>query len=127
MSYGYNRDDAYWAEMRRKANENLKKIGDGVYRREADAKRKVKGNELSRADPAEIQSGFIVLEARRIRKELHSLLIRDDLEGPELEYAEELQSQMDDYDAVLEPHSERELRRFVRLWNKSQKQRYKLP
>ena len=113
-------------ETIRRVNENLKKIGAGVYRREADAKRKDKRSELERATAEEIQRGFIVLERRRLRKELHPLLIREDLEGAELEYAENLQDQVDEYDAELELYSETELKRFVRLWNKSRKVRYKL-
>jgi len=123
MSYGYHRTEPDWDDLRRKANENLRRIAAGEYKVEP----KEKKTELQRASAEEIQSGFIVLEARRLRKELHRLLQRDPLEGEELGWAEELQSQLDDYDAVLEPHSRRELTRFVRLWNKSRKQRYKMP
>lgn len=110
----------------RRINENLKKIEAGVYRREREAKKKDKRPELERATAEEIQRGFTVLEARRLREELHPLLIRDDLDPAELEYAEDLQMQLDDYDADLEPYSEQELKRFVRLWNKSRKARYVL-
>lgn len=119
----YCRPEPDWAELRRKANQNLLDIAAGKYRKEP---KEPKQTELQRASADEIQSGFIVLEARRIRKELHRLLQREKLEGAELEYAEDLQMQLDDYDAVLEPHSDRELKRFVRLWNKSRKARYKL-
>lgn len=115
-----------WAALRKAANENLGRIRSGVYRREREAKQRDKRSELERATADEIQSGFIVLEARRIRKELHGLLLRESLEGAELEYAEDLQDQLDDYDAVLEPHSKEELRRYVRLWNKSRKAKYRL-
>lgn len=110
-------------EIYRRINENLKNIAEGKYRKEPKGKKKP---ELERADADEIASGFIVLEARRIRKELHKLLLRDTLEGADLEYAEDLQSQLDEYDAVLEPYSRSQLTRFVRLWNKSRKARYKL-
>lgn len=113
-------------EQIRRVNENLKKIDAGVYRREREARQKDKRSELERATAAEIQRGFIVLERRRLRKELHPMLIREDLQEPELGYAEELQCQLDDYDAELEPYTDAELKRFVRLWNKSRKVRYKL-
>ena len=123
MSYDYfeNRyrpmkDEAYWAELRRKANDNLANPS-----RTKKPEVKERKPELQSASADEIQSGFIVLEARRIRKELNRLLINKDLKGPELEYAEQLQSQVDDYDAVLEPYNRTQLTRFVRLWNKSQK------
>lgn len=117
------RDDAYWADLRRKANENLLRIGRGEYRKEP---REPKKSELERATADEIQSGFIVLEARRLRKELNSLLLRSELKEPELGYAEELQCQLDDYDAALETYCDHELRRFVRLWNKSRKAKYSM-
>ena len=123
MSYDYfeNRhrpmkDEAYWAELRRKANDNL---ANPLRTKKPEAKERKP--ELQSASADEIQSGFIVLESRRVRKELNRLLRKKDLKGPELEYAEELQSLMDDYDATLEPYNRRELTRFVRLWNKSQK------
>ncbi len=127
-AFGYNSTEKQeWErEMRRRINENLKNIYSGKYRREADAKRQEKRSELERATADEIQRGFIVLERRRLRKELHPLLIREDLEGTELEYAENLQDQVDEYDAELELYSEAEPKRFVRLWNKSRKVRYKI-
>jgi hypothetical protein len=110
-------------ELIHKINQNLKDIAAGKFRREPKEEKK---SELERASAEEIQSGFIVLEARRIRKELHRLLMRKELKDELLEYAEDLQSQLDDYDAVLEPHSRSEQSRFVRLWNKSRKVKYRL-
>jgi hypothetical protein len=124
-AFGYNETDKM-LELRKRANENLGKIRSGVYRREREAKQKDKRSELEKATAEEIQRGFIVLEARRLRKELHPLLIRKDLDPAELEYAENLQDQLDDYDAELEPFNETERRRFVRLWNKSRKAKYVL-
>lgn len=113
-------------ELRRRINQNLMDIASGKFRREREAKRKEKLTELEKATADEIQRGFIVLERRRLRKELHPLLIKEDLKEPELGYAEELQCQLDDYDAELEPYNDAECKRFVRLWNKSRKAKYRL-
>ncbi len=125
MSYGYltsRMSDEEEAALRRRINENLVAIRSGKYRKEP----KEKLTELQRASAEEIQSGFIVLERRRLRKELHRILVRPMPTPQHVEYAEDLQDQVDDYDAVLEPYSDRELKRFVRLWNKSRKAKYVL-
>lgn len=110
--------------LRRRAQENMQFLYEQRGKLKPDKEPKL--TELERATADEIQRGFIVLEARRLRRELHPLLIREDLDPTELEYAEDLQDQLDDYDAELEPYSSNELKRFVRLWNKSRKAKYHL-
>ena len=113
-------------EQIRRVNENLKKIEAGVYRREADAKRKDKCSELERATADEIQRGFIVLERRQFSKRFNQLMRRKELSEEEFLEAEELQGMIDKHDQELDGYGRDELTRFVRLWNKSRKARYKL-
>lgn len=110
-------------ELRRRINENLKNIYSGKYRREREAKAKEKGNELSKAFPWEIQLGYVVLERRQFSRRFNQLIRRKEISEEEFL---ELQCQLDDYDAELEGYTDTELKRFVRLWNKSRKVRYKI-
>jgi hypothetical protein len=114
-------------ELYRRANENLKKVGDGVYRRQASEKREAKKTELEQAFAWEIQLGHDVLERRALNKELNRLLtMKRDMTSEEQGAAEELQSMIDRYDEQLTDYGRDEQSRFVRLWNKSRKARYKL-
>lgn len=122
-AFGYNETDKM-RELRQRASANLTQLYRNRDKLKPDKPKKQ--TELERSSADEIQRGFIVLESRRLRKELGKLLCREKLEGPELEYAEDLQDQLDDYDAELEPYNRDELRRFVRLWNKSRKVKYRL-
>jgi hypothetical protein len=127
-AFGYNTTDKQEREreLRRRINENLKNIYSGKYRREADAKRKDKRTELEKATANEIAMGNMVLERRDLDKKLKRLLLKQDLEGAELEYAEDLQMRVDQLDEELSGYTQDELRRFVRLWNKSRKAKYRL-
>jgi Mg2+ and Co2+ transporter CorA len=113
-------------ELRRRINENLTKVYSGVYRREADAKRKEKLTELEKATPHEIQMGHDVLERRQLDKRLKRLLLKRSLTPEETEYAEDLQMRVDQMDEDLRHYNRTELSRFVRVWNKSRKVRYRL-
>lgn len=127
-AFGYNTTEKQEQEreLRRRINENLKKVYSGHYRREADAKRKEKLTELEKATAHEIQLGHDVLERRALSKILNRLLRKAEMTPEELGAAEEYQSLVDQYDAALEGYTRSELQRFVRLWNKSRKVRYKL-
>lgn len=129
-AFGYNMTDKQREErereLRRKINENLKKVYSGHYRREAEAKRKEKLTELEKATAHEIELGHDVLERREYSKILNRLLRKQNMTDEELGAAEEYQSLVDRYDAALSGYTEPELRRFVRLWNKSRKVKYKL-
>lgn len=115
------------AELRRRINENLMKIRSGVYRREAEKNRKPKKqSELERASPLEIQLGHDVLERRELNAELNRLLMKPELTSEEHGAAEELQHMIDQLDYGLSGYTELERRRFVRLWNKSRKQKYRI-
>jgi hypothetical protein len=127
-AFGYNTTEKQEREreLRRRINENLKNIYSGKYRREADAKRKDKRTELEKATANEIAMGNMVLERRDLDKKLKRLLLKQDLKGAELEYAEDLQMRVDQLDEELSGYTQDELRRFVRLWNKSRKAKYRL-
>jgi hypothetical protein len=127
-AFGYNTTEKQEREreLRRRINDNLKNIYSGKYRREADARRKDRRTELEKATANEIAMGNMVLERRELSKRLNRLLLKQDLEGAELEYAEDLQDRVDQLDEELSGYTQDELRRFVRLWNKSRKAKYKL-
>lgn len=129
-SFGYNKTDEQRKqeelELRRRINQNLMNIRSGKYRREADAKAKEKRTELQKAFAWEIQLGHDVLERKELSKHLNRLLRRKNMTEEELGAAEEYQAMIDRYNESLEGYTEPELRRFVRLWNKSQRQKYKL-
>lgn len=113
-------------ETIRRINENLGKISSGVYRREREAKAKEKGNELSKAFSWEILLGAIVLEFRELRKIENRYARRKELTADEAAHWEEIDARLDTLRHELRDYGRDELTRFVRLWNKSQKQRYKL-
>jgi hypothetical protein len=113
-------------ELRQRINENLKKVYSGVYRREADAKRKEKLTELEKATPHEIQMGHDVLERRQLTKQLNRLLMKRELTPEQTEWAEDLQMRVDQINEDLRHYNRSELSRFVRVWNKSRKVRYTL-
>lgn len=115
-------DAEYWADLRRKANANLNDVFAGKFRKEPKPK---KLTELEQASAYEISLGFIVLERRSLHKQLHRLLAKK-MSQEELGWAEELQSQLDEYDAVLERYDRDGLKRLVRLWNKSRKAKYSM-
>jgi hypothetical protein len=130
MSYSYGRPrmtQEEEMELRRRINANLTKIADGTYRREREAKVKEKRTELEKAFPWEIQLGHDVLERREYSKLLNRLFRKKKMTQEEFGWAEEYQSWIDKYDESLDGYTQAELSRFVRLWNKSQKVRYKLP
>lgn len=114
-------------ELRRRINENLTKIANGTYRREREAKIKAKGNELSKAFAWEIQLGYDALQRREFSRRFNQLMRRKQLDRESELETEELQGMIDTLDERLRDYGRDELSRFVRLWNKSQKQRYKLP
>lgn len=128
-AFGYNVTDKQEQELelRRRINENLKNIYSGKYRREATAKRERKKTELELATALDIQLGHDVLERRELNKELNRLLsMKREMTPEEHGAAEELQSMIDRLDYGLSGYRRDEQARFVRLWNKSRKQRYKL-
>jgi hypothetical protein len=114
------------AALRKRINQNLIDIASGKFRREADAKRKEKLTELEKATPHEIQMGHDVLERRQLDKRLKRLLLKRSLTPEETEYAEDLQMRVDQIDEDLRHYNRTELSRFVRVWNKSRKVRYRL-
>lgn len=122
--YGRRMTDEELMELRRKASANLTQIYQGRGKLKPD--REGKKSELQKASAWEIQLGYDVLQRREFSKRFNQLMRRKklDREG-ELE-AEELQGMIDTLDARLDDYNRAELSRFVRLWNKSQKQRYKL-
>jgi hypothetical protein len=125
MSWGQPvRDKAYWDELRRRANKNLSDPRRTVRSHAVKDRR----SELERATALEIQLGHDVLERRELNKYLNRLLLKreDEMTSEEHGAAEELQHLIDQYDYGLSGYTDAERRRFVRLWNKSQKQRYKL-
>jgi hypothetical protein len=115
------------AELRRRANENLKKVYSGVYRREATAKRERKRTELELATALDIYLGHDVIQRRELNKELNRLLtMKREMTPEEQGAAEEMQMMIDRLDYGLSGYSRSDRSRFVRLWNKSRKQRYRL-
>lgn len=115
-----------YAELRRRANENLTKVRAGVYRREASVKREEKKTELERAEPWEIQLGHDILERRALHKIFYRLCTKKNMTPEEHGAAEEYQALIDRYDEALEGYTDAECRRFVRLWNKSRKVKYRV-
>jgi lipopolysaccharide export LptBFGC system permease protein LptF len=113
-------------ELRRRANENLKKVYSGVYRREADAKRKAKLTELEKASAEDIERGQMVLEFRELRKIENRYARKQNLTDDDQAHWEEVDARLDTLREELGGFTRTELSRFVRVWNKSRKVRYKL-
>lgn len=127
-AFGYNTTEKQERdrEMRRRINENLKNIYSGKYRREASEKREAKKTELERASADDIERGSMVIERRELDKRLKRLLLKSSLTPEENGEAEELQYRVDLIDDELGAFTRQELSRFVRVWNKSRKVKYKL-
>lgn len=127
-AFGYNTTEKQERdrEMRRRINENLKNIYSGKYRREASEKREAKKTELERASADDIERGSMVIERRELDKRLKRLLLKSSLTPEENGEAEELQYRVDQIDDELGAFTRQELSRFVRVWNKSRKVKYKL-
>lgn len=127
-AFGYNETEKaeQERELRRRINENLMNIRSGKYRREADEKRKAKLSELEQATADDIARGEMVLEFRQLRKEENRLANRKNLTDDDRAYWEELDARLDTLRDELQDYTREELSRFVRLWNKSRKARYKL-
>jgi len=128
-AFGYNTTEKQEREreLRRRINENLKNIYSGKYKREATEKRERKKTELEKATALEIQLGHDVLERRELNKELNRLLsMKREMTSEEHGAAEELQHMIDKLDYGLSGYTELERRRFVRLWNKSRKVKYRI-
>ena len=127
-AFGYNTTEKQEREreLRRRINDNLKNIYSGKYRREASEKRERKKTELERATADDIERGSMVLERRALDKRLKRLLLKAELTPEEVGEAEELQYRVDQIDEDLAPFTRQEQSRFVRVWNKSRKARYKL-
>jgi hypothetical protein len=113
-------------ELYRRANENLKKIGDGVYRRQATAKREAKKTELEQASADDIERGQMVLEFRELRKVEDGYARKQKLTDDDHAHWEEVDARLDTLREELDGFTRAELSRFVRVWNKSRKVRYRL-
>jgi lipopolysaccharide export LptBFGC system permease protein LptF len=127
-AFGYNTTDKQEQEreLRRRINENLKNIYSGKYRREADAKRKEKLTELEKASADEIERGAMVIEFRELRKLENRYARKKNLTDDDRGHWEEIDARLDTLRDELDGYTRDELSRFVRLWNKSRKVRYKL-
>jgi hypothetical protein len=116
-----HRTEEYWLELRRKANQNLKDLAAGKYRKDPKDKEKT---ELERAQAWEIGLGDMVLEMRQLTKielRLSRKAERGKLSSEEHGYWEEIDARLDTLREELKDYTGDELRRFVRLWNKSLK------
>jgi lipopolysaccharide export LptBFGC system permease protein LptF len=113
-------------ELYRRINENLKRISSGVYRREADEKRKKKLTELEKASPEDLIRGQMVLEFRELRKIENRYAAKKVLTEEDRGHWEEIDARLDTLREELDGYTRDELSRFVRVWNKSRKVRYQL-
>lgn len=113
-------------ELRRRINDNLTKVYSGVYRREADAKRKQKLTELEQASADDIARGQMVLEFRELRKIEDRYARKQKLSDDDRAHWEEVDARLDTLREELDGYTRDELSRFVRVWNKSRKVRYRL-
>lgn len=130
-AFGYNTTDKEAAaererELRRRINQNLVNISNGVYRREAEAKREAKKTELATASADDIERGSMVAELRELSKIENRYARRKNLSADDHAHWEEVDARLDTLRSELDGYTRQELSRFVRLWNKSQKQRYRI-
>jgi hypothetical protein len=127
-AFGYNTTDKAEAEreLRRRINENLKNIASGKYRREREARAKEKRTELEKAFAWEIQLGAVVLEYRELLKLENRYARKKTLTDEDRGHWEEIDARLDTLREELKDYGRDELTRFVRLYNKSMKVRYKL-
>jgi hypothetical protein len=112
--------------LRRRINENLTNIRSGKYRRERDARAKEKRTELEKAFAWEIQLGAVVLEYRELLKLENRYARKKTLTDEDRGHWEEIDARLDTLREELKDYGRDELTRFVRLYNKSMKVRYKL-
>jgi hypothetical protein len=112
--------------LRQRINENLKNIAAGVYRREANEKRQAKKTELERASADDIERGQMVLEFRELRKIEDRYARKQNLTDDDRAHWEEVDARLDTLREELDGFSRCDLSRFVRVWNKSRKVRYRL-
>lgn len=120
MSWDENYDERI-AELRRRASANLTRIYAGEYRKETKPSKK---REVEEASGWEIELGDMVLEMRQLSKielKLSRKADRGKLTTEERGYWEEVDVRLDRLREELKDYTKDELRRFVRLWNKSLK------
>lgn len=108
------RDEQYWLNLRKKANENLQRIARGEYKRQPAKEKKSKETTAE-----EIQSGHMVLEFRELLK-IEARYARKKKLTPEDHAAwEEVDARLETLRGALQAHSKQELSRFVRAYNRS--------